>query len=127
MKEAEAPAPIRLALDVRDDVLGARLAALLGQIGGLELVADSDRADAVLSEPAGRPARANGEDLALSPRELEVLGLLADGASNKAIARSLGISIHTAKFHIGSLLDKLDAGGRTDAVAQAARLGVIKL
>jgi DNA-binding CsgD family transcriptional regulator len=43
------------------------------------------------------------------------------------IARALGISVHTAKFHVGSLLDKLDAIGRTDAVAQAARLGVIHL
>jgi DNA-binding CsgD family transcriptional regulator len=56
-----------------------------------------------------------------------VLNLLAEGASNKTIARRLGISIHTAKFHVGSLLDKLDASGRTDAVAHAARLGVIQL
>jgi hypothetical protein len=41
------------------------------------------------------------------------------------IARRLGISVHTAKFHVRSLLDKLDAVGRTDAVAHAARLGVI--
>jgi DNA-binding CsgD family transcriptional regulator len=39
----------------------------------------------------------------------------------------LGISVHTAKFHVGSLLDKLDAFGRTDAIAHAARLGVINL
>jgi DNA-binding CsgD family transcriptional regulator len=63
----------------------------------------------------------------LTPRELEVLTLLAEGASNKAIARRLGISVHTAKFHVGQLLDKLDATGRTDAVAHAARLGVIHL
>ena len=63
----------------------------------------------------------------LTPRELEVLALLAEGASNKVIARRLGISVHTAKFHVGSLLDKLDAIGRTDAVAHAARLGVINL
>ena len=53
--------------------------------------------------------------------------LMAEGASNKAIARRLGISVHTAKFHVGSLLDKLDATGRTDAVAHAARRGVIHL
>jgi DNA-binding CsgD family transcriptional regulator len=68
----------------------------------------------------------NGEVL-LTPRELEVLTLLAEGASNKTIARRLGISVHTAKFHVGSLLDKLDAVGRTDALAHAARLGVINL
>ena len=66
-------------------------------------------------------------DFPLTPRELEVLALLAEGASNKVIARRLGISVHTAKFHVGSLLDKLDAIGRTDAVAHAARRGVINL
>ena len=63
----------------------------------------------------------------LTPRERDVLALMAEGASNKAIARQLGISVHTAKFHVGSLLDKLDATGRTDAVAHAARRGVIDL
>jgi DNA-binding CsgD family transcriptional regulator len=63
----------------------------------------------------------------LTPRELEVLALLAEGMSNKAIARCLGISVHTAKFHVGALIDKLDAVGRTDAVAHAARRGVIQL
>ena len=43
------------------------------------------------------------------------------------IARQLGISVHTAKFHVRSLLDKLDAVGRTDAVAHAVRIGVINL
>ena len=46
---------------------------------------------------------------------------MAEGASNKMIARALGISVHTAKFHVGSVIDKLDATGRTDAVAHAAR------
>ena len=74
------------------------------------------------------PVSASAEgDFPLTPRELEVLALLAEGASNKVIARRLGISVHTAKFHVGSLLDKLDAIGRTDAVAHAARRGVINL
>ena len=46
--------------------------------------------------------------------------LLAEGASNKVIARRLGISMHTAKYHVGQLLDKLDATGRTDAVARCS-------
>ena len=66
-------------------------------------------------------------DVPLTPRELEVLTLLAEGLSNKAIARRLGISVHTAKFHVGALIDKFDAVGRTDAVTQAARRGVIHL
>jgi DNA-binding CsgD family transcriptional regulator len=56
---------------------------------------------------------------------LGALELLAEGYSNKTIARRLGISVHTAKFHVRSLIDKLDATGRTDAIAHAARLGVI--
>jgi DNA-binding CsgD family transcriptional regulator len=56
-----------------------------------------------------------------------VLALIAEGASNKAIARRLAISVHTVKFHIASLLDKLDAQGRAEAVAQGARLGAIRL
>jgi DNA-binding NarL/FixJ family response regulator len=63
----------------------------------------------------------------LTAREGEVLALLADGASNKAIARRLGISAHTVKFHVASILDKLDATGRTDAVAQGVRLGLLML
>ena len=48
-----------------------------------------------------------------------MLALIAEGASNKTIARRLAISVHTVKFHIASLLDKLDAEGRAEAVAQA--------
>ena len=63
----------------------------------------------------------------LTPRELEVLAAMADGASNKAIARRLGISFHTAKFHVAGILDKLDADSRTEAVAKAAQLGLVML
>uniref|UniRef100_UPI0013D8073B response regulator transcription factor n=1 Tax=Acinetobacter baumannii TaxID=470 RepID=UPI0013D8073B len=63
--------------------------------------------------------------LALTARELEVLALLAEGASNKLIARRLGITAHTAKYHVASLLEKLDAVSRTDAVAHALRTGVL--
>jgi len=65
--------------------------------------------------------------VALTPRELDVLAALADGASNKAIARRLGISFHTAKFHVAAILAKLDADSRTEAVAKAAHLGLVML
>ncbi|MCC6313388.1 MAG: response regulator transcription factor [Thermomicrobiales bacterium] len=61
----------------------------------------------------------------LSPRELEVLRLVADGLPNKAIARELGISEHTVKFHVGSVLGKLGAGSRTEAVTLATRRGLL--
>jgi NarL family two-component system response regulator YdfI len=63
----------------------------------------------------------------LTPRELEVLAAMADGASNKAIARRLEISFHTAKFHVAAILAKLDADSRTEAVARAAQLGLVML
>jgi DNA-binding NarL/FixJ family response regulator len=63
----------------------------------------------------------------LTPRELEVLGAMADGASNKAIARQLGISFHTAKFHVAAILTKLNADSRTEAVMRAAQLGLVML
>ncbi|MDR7519245.1 MAG: response regulator transcription factor [Armatimonadota bacterium] len=63
----------------------------------------------------------------LTPREHEVLQLMAQGLSNKAIARRLGLSEHTAKFHVNAILSKLDAHSRTEAVTRAARLGLIIL
>jgi two-component system, NarL family, nitrate/nitrite response regulator NarL len=63
----------------------------------------------------------------LTPRELEVLAAMADGVSNKAIARRLGISFHTAKFHVAAILAKLAADSRTEAVTRAAQLGLVML
>jgi DNA-binding NarL/FixJ family response regulator len=63
----------------------------------------------------------------LTARELDVLAAMADGASNKAIARRLGISFHTAKFHVAAILAKLDADSRTEAVTKAAQLGLVML
>jgi DNA-binding NarL/FixJ family response regulator len=63
----------------------------------------------------------------LTARELQVLRLLAEGASNKSIARRLGITPHTAKFHVASIVAKLGATGRTDAVAKAMRLGLVMI
>lgn len=62
---------------------------------------------------------------ALTAREMQVLGLLADGASNKVIARALDISVHTAKFHVASVMSKLKARNRTDAISIALREGVL--
>ncbi|UCI09472.1 helix-turn-helix transcriptional regulator [Mesorhizobium sp. B1-1-8] len=62
---------------------------------------------------------------ALSPREAEVLALLAEGAPNKVIARRLNISVHTAKFHVAAILIKLGASNRTDAIAIAMRQGLV--
>jgi DNA-binding CsgD family transcriptional regulator len=124
LSENGARAPIVVAIEVDEPGLAAQLAALLRSVPGLRLANDGEQADVTMIAsllPSGE------SDTALTPRELEVLALVAEGASNKTIARRLGISVHTAKFHVGSLLDKLDATGRTDAVAAAARLGLIHL
>jgi DNA-binding NarL/FixJ family response regulator len=63
----------------------------------------------------------------LTPREVEVLGMLAEGQSNKSIAHRLGISEHTVKFHVTSIMGKLNAGSRTEAVTQGIRQGLIML
>ncbi len=63
----------------------------------------------------------------LTPREVEVLQLLAEGLSNRAIALQLRISEHTVKFHINSIFGKLGVQSRTEAAVRAARLGLILL
>ena len=119
-------APIIVSVEIDDPELADRMASLLGGIAGLRLALPGEAASvAIVSRDRGT-ARDPGA-VELTPRELDVLALLAEGASNKVIARQLGISVHTAKFHVGSILDKLDATGRTDAVAHAARRGVINL
>ena len=75
-----------------------------------------------------RPGSADGfGEEALTPRELEVFALLAEGLGNKEIAGRLRISEHTVKFHVASILGKLGAGSRTEAVALGVRRGLIML
>jgi len=125
VSEEVAPVVV-VAIEISDPAVADRLASLLGRVTGIRLAAPGEAAAVAL---VSREAQSLLEpaDIELTPRERDVLVLMAEGASNKAIARQLGISVHTAKFHVGSLLDKLDATGRTDAVAHAARRGVIHL
>jgi DNA-binding NarL/FixJ family response regulator len=80
---------------------------------------------ALLLRPGTQPATGAGE--LLSARELEVLRLLAQGLPSKSIAARLQISEHTVKFHVGSILGKLGAASRTEAVSTAIRRGLIAL
>jgi DNA-binding CsgD family transcriptional regulator len=78
------------------------------------------------SEPSG--AAALGEPVEpLTPRERQVLQMLASGLANKEIAAKLNISEHTAKFHVAAILGKLGAGTRTEAVTMAIRAGLVLL
>jgi DNA-binding NarL/FixJ family response regulator len=63
----------------------------------------------------------------LTPRERDVLSLLSEGLTNKAIAQHLGISEYTVKFHVNTIFRKLGAQSRTEAAVRAARLGLITL
>ena len=69
------------------------------------------------------PAEARADPL--TPRELEILGMMAEGMGNRAIGKSLGISTHTVKFHIAAILDQLSARSRTEAVAIGMRRGLL--
>jgi len=86
------------------------------------IVEGTDVAIALDGEGDAEPASVD-----LTPRERQVLELLARGASNKAIARRLEITPHTAKFHVAAIVAKLGAAGRTDAVARAMRLGLVMI
>ena len=89
------------------------------------LVVDPQLAAAAL--PLGLPTTARATTAPLTEREQEVLSLVAVGLPNKGIALELGISEHTVKFHVGSILGKLDAASRTEAVMAAARRGLLTL
>ena len=134
---------------VTDQLLEAGRAAATGRIGAAlasvrdiyvrhELLADS-----LVSESAygllDRELRGEFKDLEallpvahparkvepLSPREIEVLGMMAEGISNKEIAARMTISEHTVKFHVASVMGKLRAGTRTEAVMMGVRMGLI--
>jgi DNA-binding NarL/FixJ family response regulator len=105
---------------------GAEIAAAIRAVAaGLVVLDRSLAAELAGASPATSEAAAGSESL--TPREREVLQLMAEGLPNKAIARKLGISLHTAKFHVASILGKLDAGSRTEAVAAGARRGLVLL
>jgi DNA-binding NarL/FixJ family response regulator len=77
--------------------------------------------------PPARPIDTDVPSVALTLREKQVAELLVEGASNKIIARRLGISVHTAKFHVAAVLEKLGARNRSDAVAISLRDGLVAL
>jgi DNA-binding NarL/FixJ family response regulator len=104
------------------DAPAERVAAALAAVARGLTVLDAGLAASVFRAP---PAPALDEPL--TPRELEVLGLLAEGLPNKAIAARLGISEHTAKFHVNAILGKVGAESRSEAIVRAARLGLVVL
>ena len=112
----------------RDATSGEILAAIDAVVAGL-VVLHPEALDVARGPRARReaqPARGAADPAQpLTAREIEVLGMLAEGLGNKAIASRLGISTHTAKFHVASILAKLGAGSRTEAVTIGMRRGLV--
>lgn len=106
-----------------DEIIAALEAAAVGLVTlPAELAIDFvSAARGAASRPASVPTQP------LTRREIEVLGMLAEGLANKNIAARLGISEHTVKTHVASILTKLDAFSRAEAVAIGARQGLILL
>ncbi|HEV7556861.1 MAG TPA: response regulator transcription factor [Kofleriaceae bacterium] len=109
---------------LRDQVGPGIHAALAAVRSGLTVI-DTELASALVpSQPAPREPKGRGE---LTERERQVVQLLAEGLSNKLVADRLGISDHTAKFHVNGVMMKLGASTRTEAVVEAMRRGLIRL
>jgi DNA-binding NarL/FixJ family response regulator len=116
----------------RDATSGEILATIDAVVAGLVVLhpdALADALDAALGPRARREAQPARDVVdpaqPLTAREIEVLGMLAEGLGNKTIASRLGISTHTAKFHVASILAKLGAGSRTEAVTIGMRRGLV--
>ncbi|MGH7561810.1 MAG: response regulator transcription factor [Gemmatimonadales bacterium] len=122
---------LRVYLALADPLARRRLRELLGRDPGIRLVSAADDADVVVGDAAAtRPVVATAPSeagTALTPRELDVLRLMAEGLGNKGIAAVLGISAHTAKYHVASVLAKLDVHSRTEAVTRGLREGLLPL
>jgi len=124
LDEAARPRGLIRAVLPRDATAGEILAAIDAVAAGL--VALHPEALEPLGRRAPLPARAQPDPAQpLTAREIEVLGMLAEGLGNKIIAARLGISTHTAKFHVASIMAKLGAGSRTEAVTIGMRRGLV--
>jgi two-component system, NarL family, nitrate/nitrite response regulator NarL len=106
------------------EIDGERLRAAVHAAASGLVVLDESTARGLAASRS--PPLAPLEDV-LTARELEVLELVAEGLSNKLVAARLGISEHTAKFHVNAILAKLGVQTRTEAVVRAARLGLVSL
>jgi NarL family two-component system response regulator YdfI len=107
------------------DVSAAEILAAVDAAASGMAVIDPRDLESMLTSAV--PAHAAAETTALTARELEVLRMMADGAANKTIAWKMEISEHTVKFHVASILAKLHAASRTEAVTMGIRQGLILL
>jgi two-component system, NarL family, response regulator YdfI len=101
-------------------------AAIQASVAGL-VVIHPDALDSLLPTDAEKQSELDSSDHILTPREIEVLRMIAEGLGNKEIASKLGISDHTVKFHISSTFAKLGASNRAEAVTLGIRHGLIMI
>lgn len=111
----------------RNASAGEILAAIDAAANGLAVIGPADLESLLAAAPERFLDSAAPAATTLTAREMEVLRMLAEGAANKAIAWKLAISEHTVKFHVASILSKLGAGTRTEAVAIGIRRGLVLL
>jgi two-component system, NarL family, response regulator YdfI len=111
----------------RDAVSEEIVAAIQAAATGLVVLHPDALHSLLLPMPSGEEPETDLSDHILTPREIEVLRMMADGLGNKEIASRLGISDHTVKFHISSMFAKLGASSRTEAVTIGIRQGLIML
>jgi len=105
------------------DASPRRIHAALHAVAESEVVVDDGFANALLPHPRSNVAMIEP----LTPRERQVLQFLAAGLTNKEIAKRLGVTDHTIKFHVNGILGKLGASTRTEAVVEAARRGIVSV
>jgi NarL family two-component system response regulator YdfI len=115
---------VRAVLPSRDDA--ARLIAAIKAVAAGLILLDEDIAGILSVGESGGTTELAPID-ALTPREMELLQMLAEGLPNKEIAKALAISEHTVKFHLSSIFGKLGATSRTEAVAIGIRRGLVML
>jgi DNA-binding NarL/FixJ family response regulator len=110
------------------DHLRNQIAKAAFEIAGEYLTVEMARSSGVKADAILVPIRQvapDGPDEALTPREIDVLELLTEGLPNKAIARRLGISDQTVKFHVAAICGKMGAANRTEVVRRAIRRGLV--
>ena len=113
----------------QDPLLRSRIVERLEGLGDISVETDEEAAGAAANgtHPADAAVETSSGEPSLTPRETEVLGLLAEGLANKEIAARLSFSTHTAKFHVESILRKLGAANRAEAVMEGIRQGLLGL
>lgn len=116
---------------VADRAFRAGAAGFLAKDCSLDEVAEAIRIaadrDRDVSPSVAQSMLSTSDDLGLSRREIEVLQLIAEGASTPEVGEKLYISVKTVKNHLASIYEKLDSRDRTQAVLKAVRLGIIRL